>query len=223
MVKNIVTDYDFYNDRADEVEFKEDISYIIADLKDTLLKFKDKNLIALTASQIGYKKRIVAMVFENNDVRFFINPSISNTRGTMGFDIETCHSISDRNAKFAVLRYPEIHLSYLDENFKLAEHPMCMIGMSAMHMQKAIDILDGRLICDGSLPILEGWEKLKPHEQDEIFEEWLKNQKEITEKIKEDIEKDKELKDLSDAIDFMQSVAKGETQLMTDEELSNLK
>ena len=84
-------------------------------------------------------------------------------------------------------------------------------------MQKAIDILDGRLICDGSLPILEGWDKLSPKEQDEIFKEWLQAHNEVTEKVKEDIENDKELKELSRAIDFMQSVAKGETKLMVEE------
>lgn len=155
------------------------------------------------------------------DIRYFVNPSIVNTRGTMGFDIETCISIPDK--KFAVLRYPEIHISYFDENLKVAEHPMCMIGMSAMHMQKAIDILDGRLICDGSLPILEGWDKLTPKQQDEIFKEWLERQKEEISKAKEEINQDKDLKEISDAIDFMQSVAKGETKLMTDEELKNMK
>ena len=175
--------------------------------------------VCLAASQIGYNKRIVAMNFKG-DIRYFVNPSVSKTNGTMGFDIETCPSVP--NEKFSVLRHPEIHLSYLDKNFKIAEHPMCMIGMSALQMQKAIDILDGRLICDGSLPILEGWEKLTSKEQDEIFEEWLKNQREITEKVKEDIKKDKELKDVSDAIDFMQSVARGETILMSDEEIAKM-
>lgn len=148
------------------------------------------------------------------DIRYFINPSIVGVRGAMGFNIETCPSVPD--SQFAVLRYPEIHVSYFDENLKVAEHPICMIGMAAIHMQRAIDILDGRLICDGSLPILDGWEKLTPKQQDEIFKEWLQKQNEKIEKTKEEIEQDEELKEISNAIDFMQSVAKGETKLEKD-------
>ena len=138
----------------------------------------------------------------------------------MGFDVETCITLPGE--KFAVLRHPEVHLAYLNENFKLAEHPMCMIGLAAMHMQKAIDILDGRLICDGSLPILEGWEKLTSKEQDEIFKEWMEKQKAETSKVKEEIDSDTELKEVSDAIDFMKSVARGETILMSDEEIAKM-
>ena len=218
MIKTVITDYDFYNDRADEVEFNENISQILIDLKDTLLNSLGE--VCLAAPQIGYKKRIVAMSFKDNIIRYFINPSISKTNGTMGFDIESCPSVP--GTTFAVLRHPEIHLAYLNEDFKLAEHPMCMIGLSALQMQKAIDILDGRLICDGSLPILEGWDKLTPKQQDEIFKEWLQQQKETISKVKEEINADEGLKEMSNAIDFMQSVARGETILMTDEEIEKL-
>ena len=217
MIKAVIADYTFYNDRADEVEIKEDISYILKDLKDTLLSMPKE--VCLAAPQIGYGKRIVAMNFKG-DVRYFINPSVSKTNGTMGFDIETCPSVP--NEKFAVLRHPEIHLMYLNEEFKLADHPMCMIGLSSLQMQKAIDILDGRLICDGSLPILEGWEKLTSKEQDEIFREWMEKQKAETSKVKEEIDSDAELKEVSDAIDFMKSVARGETILMSDEEIAKM-
>ena len=217
MIKQVVTDYNFYNDRADEVIEEVGIDIIFKDLKDTLIK---NRLVCLAAPQIGYKNRIIAMDFKG-DIRYFINPSIIDTRGTMGFDIETCPSVPD--TKFAVLRYPEIHVSYFDENLKVAEHPMCMIGMAAMHMQKAIDILDGRLICDGSLPILDGWEKLKPSEQDEIFKEWIEVQNKATEEVKEEIKQDEALNEISNAIDFMQSVAKGETKLMSDKELEEMK
>jgi peptide deformylase len=168
MVKKVIIDYNFYNDRADEVISISGIDNILQDLKDTIIK---NNYECLAAPQIGYKNRIIAMNFKG-DVRFFINPSVIKFNGKMGFDFETCPSVP--NAKFAILRYPEVHVSYFDENLKVVDHPMCMIGRAAMHMQRTIDILDGRLICDGSLPILDGWEKLKPQEQDEILKEYYK-------------------------------------------------
>ena len=54
MVKAIITDYNFYNDRADEVISNDEMSTILQDLKDTIIKNKYE---CLAAPQIGYKNR----------------------------------------------------------------------------------------------------------------------------------------------------------------------
>lgn len=208
MKKPVITDYNFYNDRADEVlsDFT-DITDVVRDMKDTMLA---NNYDYLSAPQIGVLKRIICIKFKDT-IRTYINPCIVDTKGTMGFNIET--SISVPNEKYALLRYPEVHISYFEEDGNLHESPVAFIGMSAMYIQQMIDILDGRLICDASLPILEGWEKLSAKEQDEIFALWLNNQTHKIESVKLEINKDPELSKISKGIDFLNSVREGKTIL----------
>lgn len=202
----IITDYNFYNDRADEVLFGNDeINYIIQDMKDTMLS---NNLEYISAPQIGVMKRIICIKFDK-DIRTYINPCILEAKGRLGFNIE--QSISVPDAKFAVLRYPEVHVSYFEEDGSLHSSPVAFIGVSAMYIQQMIDILDGRLICDGSLPILEGWEKLSAKEQDSIFRDWLAEQTSKMNETKREIELDPELSKISEGIDFLNSVREGKT------------
>lgn len=208
MKKPVVTDYNFYNDRADEILFNSDnVLMIINDIKDTMLADKHDYL---SAPQIGYLKRVFCIKFKDG-IRTFINPCIVDTKGTPGFNIESSVSVPD--SRFALLRYPEVHLSYFEEDGTLHESPVAFIGASAMYVQQMIDVLDGRLVCDGSLPILEGWEKLSAKDQDEIFKMWLDNETHRMELTKEEISKDPELSKISEGIDFLNSVREGKTIL----------
>lgn len=208
MIHPIITDYNFYNDRADEVNFNTDnIDYVIRDIKDTMLA---NNYTYLSAPQIGVLKRIICIKFDA-DIRTYINPCIVDSKGTPGFNIEESASVP--NQKFALLRYPEIHVSYFQEDGTLHSAPVAFVGVSAMYLQQMIDILDGRLVCDGSLPILDGWDKLSAKEQDEIFKLWLDNQTEKINETKKEIESDPELSKISEGIDFLNSVREGKTIL----------
>ena len=73
--------------------------------------------------------------------------------------------------------------------------------------------MDGILISDIGLEIDEDWDKATEEEREEILNLYLDSLDIKQKDLDNEIENTPELKEMSDAIDFMTSIYKGETQL----------
>ena len=90
-------------------------------------------------------------------------------------------------------------------------------GLAARVMQYGIDILDGLLLSDVGLELDENWDKATEEQRDEILGLYLESLDIKRKDIKKAVDDDPEAKQMMDAIEFMESVRKGETELETSE------
>lgn len=221
-VKPIVTDYDALSIRCDEFDLtkkNKSAQEIILTLKNTLRA--NKELVALSANQVGFDKRIICMSF-NGDIRTFINPIVT---GVKGFELsrEYCSSIPDKS--FIRTRHSNISITYQTPLGKVQS--VELVGLAARIMQHHIDHLDGILLSDIGLEIDADFDAATDEERQEVIDMYLDSLDVKKVEIDEAIESDKDAKQLSDAIKFMESVQKGETVLesieLSDEELEELR
>lgn len=208
-VKEIVTNLEAFNDRADEVDCRKDNQLVretTLDLKHTI---RENNLVALTAPQIGVNKRIVCINFKG-DIRTFINPAITEVKGFQ-LHREKCPSIPGK--EYIRPRYPEISVMYQTPLGKIESRKF--MGLAAFMLQYAIDILDGLVLSDIGLEIDELWDKATDEERDQVLSAYLESLDIKKKSIDIEIDKDEDAKQLKEAINFMESVAKGETKVET--------
>lgn len=206
-VKTVLTDYKALSDRADEVDIRKENTLVretVLDLKSTI---KHNNYVALAAPQIGVKKRILCINF-NGDIRTFCNPVVTHVEG-FTINKERCPSIPGK--EFIRFRNTSVEVVYQDPLGKV--NSVKLQGLAAMVLQYAVDILDGLLISDVGLEIDEQWDKASEDERNEVLDAYFESLDVKRKNVKTELENDPDTKKISDAIDFIESVKKGETQL----------
>lgn len=209
--KEIITDLDKLQDRADEIDIKKEnnlMREIILDLKHTI---REQNLIALTAPQLGYNKRIMCINF-NGDIRTLINP-VQGQAGSLTLSRERCPSLN--NKEYIRPRHSSIAVMYQTPLGKIESNTFK--GMAACAIQYALDMLDGLLLCDIGFEIDEQWDKASDDERDEVIKMYLESLDLQEKAVKKEIEEDPDAKKLYDSIKFIESVKKGETKLEKDD------
>ncbi len=121
------------------VEQNEDITDIIADLQDTLADCRRNNMLALTAPQIGIKKRIIYMCIDEPII--FINPQLVFPIPDMQ-EVWT-RSLSLPGLSVKVRRYEQCNIHFTDINGK--KQIFYLQGKLASLMQQKYDYLEGIL------------------------------------------------------------------------------
>lgn len=178
---------------------------IISEIKKTM---REKNLTSLSAPAIGYERRIFCIDFKDKEIKTFINPIIVNAKGIQ-LSREKCTSIPGK--EFIRPRNSEIDIMFQNPLGKPFSRKL--IGLAAIVFQHEMDHIDGLLLSDVGLEIDEDFDKASEEERQEVIEAYLDaldlKQKEINQEIQED----RELKQIDDARRFMTSVYKGETKL----------
>lgn len=116
---------------------------VINAIKEVLTAKKD--LVALSAPQIGYDARIFCIKF-NDTIKTFINPIITR-KAEPKFICETCASFP--NKQFLLLRPTEIEIKYYNDEFKYEDNKL--LGTAASIFDQQYQILDGVLPGDISL------------------------------------------------------------------------
>ena len=207
-IKSIITDIDKLSARADEVNLEADkflIETIVSNLKSTLRA--NSKLSSLTAPQIGYNRRIFCINFEG-DIHTFINPMITDSKG-LALVKETCISIPGK--VFIRPRNEEIVCTYQTptgtnevNRFK---------GLASQLFQHAMDHLEGISLLDIGLEIDDAFDKATDEERNELLDAYMKTLDTKKKALDEEIEKTPELKQISDAIKFMEGVQTGKITL----------
>lgn len=196
------------SERSDEVNVRlenKEMREIIAELKRTMRKL---NLTSLSAPAIGYKKRIFCINFKDTEIQTFINPIITQAKG-ISLSKETCTSLPKRT--FIRPRSNDINVMYMGPLGKIENRQM--VGMAAFVFQHEMDHLDGLLLSDIGLEIDKDFEEASDDEKQAIIEAYLDSLDLKTKQMKDEIEKDEDAKQLSDAVEFIKSVQSGETEL----------
>lgn len=196
------------SERSDEINARienKEMRNIIAELKRTMRKL---NLTSLSAPAIGYKKRIFCINFSDTEIQTFINPILTKATG-ISLSKETCTSLPGRT--FIRPRSNDITVMYMTPLGKIESRQM--VGMAAFVFQHELDHLDGLLLSDVGLEIDEDFENASDEEKQEIIEMYLDSIDLKSKTMKELVENDEKAKQLSDAVDFINSVQSGETKL----------
>ena len=208
LVKDIVTDELQLSERAVEIDVRTqatEMREIIKALKDTM---RAKGLSSLSAPAIGYNRRIFCIDFKDSEIKTFINPIIAQAKG-MQLSIEKCVCIPDK--EFMRPRNNDLMIIYQRPTGQIENRQI--VGMSAIVFQHELDHLDGLLISDVGIEIDEDFHNATEEEQQEIINAYLDALDIKKKEIDTEINTNPELKQLSDGIDFMESVYKGETKI----------
>ena len=218
---DIITDIEKLSVRADELDVRKDnkeVRDITVALKNAI---REHNLLSLSANQIGFSKRIFVINF-NGDLRTFVNPVITQVKG---FELsrETCSSIPDKT--FIRPRHNDIMVMYQTPLGKIESKQF--MGAAAKVFQHEMDHLDGLLLSDIGLEIDEMVDNATEEERMEVINMYLDSLDIKQKEIDKEIQEDEELKKISDGIDFMTKVQKGEVQIervpMTEAQIEELK
>lgn len=207
-VKEIVTDLTQLSNRCDEVDVRknnETVRETVVELKQTLRE--SKTGIGLAAPQIGKKERIFVINF-NGDIRAFINPIITQTKG-MSINREGCLSLPGK--EYLVPRYNQIEVMYQTALGKPESRKM--VGMAAYVFQHELDHLEGITLADIGLEVGEEFDQASDDEKQKVVEMYLESLDLRRKELEKEIQEDPELKQTADAIDFMTKVQKGEVQV----------
>ena len=208
LVKDIITDELQLSERAVEIDVRTqatEMREIIKALKDTM---REKGLSSLSAPAIGYNRRIFCIDFKDSEIKTFINPIIAQAKG-MQLSIEKCVCIPDK--EFMRPRNNDLMIIYQRPTGQIENRQI--VGMSAIVFQHELDHLDGLLISDVGIEIDEDFHNATEEEQQEVINAYLDALDIKKKEIDTEINTDPELKQLSDGIDFMESVYKGETKI----------
>ena len=207
-VKDIITDYDVLSEVSETIDLNKknvEIQEIIVGLKQTLRA--NKQLSALSAPQIGYKKRIICVNF-NGDIRSFINPLITKVDG---FELSREKCISIVGKEFIRPRYSRISVTYQTPLGEIKSVELA--GMAARVFQHHIDHLDGLLLSDVGLEIDEEFDKATEEERREVINLYLDSLDLTASQIDIEIDNDEEAKKLDKDVKFIDAVRSGKVQL----------
>jgi peptide deformylase len=177
---------------------------------------REKDLVSLTAPQIGYKYRVFCVKFGPNAYRTFINPVMQNIEG-LQLNREKCSSIPDK--QFILPRYNSMILIYQTPLGEIRSN--AVKGKTAMLLQHCVDHLDGLLISYIGLEVLDGFDDMTDDEKDQVIKMYLESLDIKLKYLQDEIKKDPELSKLDDAIKFMGAASKGEINFEPIEENNN--
>ena len=179
---------------------------IVTALKATLEK---ENLISLSAPAIGYQKRIFCIKFKE-EIKTFINPVIIKANG-LQLSKERCSCIKEK--EFIIPRNNDLTVMYQKQLGKIETRQI--VGLSAFVFQHELQHLDGVLLSDIGMELDEHWDSFSDEEKQTIINWYLDSLDLKEQEINKEIQEDEDAKQLSDAIDFIESVNSGETILDT--------
>ena len=209
-VIKIVTDLNKLSNRADEVNPDEKVAGLkplINTVKDTLKI--NSQVVALCAPQVGIRKRIFCMKFKDGVIKTIINPMITHSEG-LHLSREISASIPGK--EYIIPRHDSIIAMYQTENGNIEENKF--EGTPCEVFEQMFYMLDGIVISDYGLEIMDGFDEASDEEKEEIitmYMDWLKG---FDENLGKEIEANPKMRDFKKAIEFLSSVAKGETEVV---------
>lgn len=196
------------SDRSVEIDLRtqnKEAREIISEIKKVMRK---NNLTSLSAPAIGYKRRIFCIDFKDKEIKTFINPIIMSAKG-LQLSRETCTSIP--NKEFVRPRNNELEVMF--QNPMGQPQSRKFIGLAAIVYQHEMDHLDGLLLSDVGLEIDKDFDDAPEEERQEVIEAYLDSLDLKQRLLQNEIQDDKELKQIDDAKKYMESVFKGETKI----------
>ena len=199
----IVTDLTKFEERVSEITSEtsyDEVKETISTIKNYLNHHKDA--VCLCAPQIGINLRLfVVKKSKSNSLedryKVFLNPMIVLREG-LHLSRETNLSIPDK--QFIIPRSNKIHLAYQAKDGRVNSETY--IGAYGEVIQQMVEMLDGITLADYGLEIDKDFDKASKKDQLAVTEMYLNHLKENYSGLKEEIEKNPELKEINDNIEF---------------------
>lgn len=207
-VFEIVTDEEQLSDWSTEIDPQKEnaiVRKIVNGLKDTM---RENNLVSLSAPQIGFKRRIIAIKFGEDNIVSFLNPIVTSARG-IDLGRETCPSLPNR--EFAIPRNNEISITFQTPLGDIRSKKL--IGLAARTFLHEFDHLNGNLVSDIGLEITEDFDKMSDEDKSQLLMEYMDSLDEQKKELEEEIKSNPELKRIDDALKFMEDVKSGNTKV----------
>jgi peptide deformylase len=207
-IKEIITDVTQLDSRADEIDIRKQGQLTREITRKIKMTMRKKGIKSLSAPAIGYPYRIFCMDFSDSEIKTFINPIITNAEGIQ-LARESCNCIPGK--EYIRPRNPKIKVMYQNPTGKVLTTEF--VGLSAVVFQHELDHLEGLLLSDVGLEIDEQWDNASDEEKQEVITAYLDSLDLKQKELEKEISEDPDLKQMSDAIDFMTQVQKGEVTL----------
>ena len=210
-VLKIVDNPDKFTERVSEIlgdTRPDEIQHAASDMKDTIKANKD--LVALCAPQIGQNLRMFCVRFSDDKIKTFLNPMIVKQSG-LHLSREINASLKDEKGnlqEYIIPRHNEISVAYQQTDGRVEVDQFK--GVLAEVVQQMVEMLDGVLLSDYGLPVIEGFDKATKEEKQQVISMYLESLKAGNKELKDEIEKDPELKNLNNNIEFMKGVIMGD-------------
>lgn len=206
-MREIITDLEKLSLIADDVDLRKENK----EARDIVLELKkiirEKDLVALSAPQIGYDKRMFVINFKG-DLRTFINP-VAQYDGVLELGREKCDSIPGK--EFLRLRHNKVQVMY---QTPLGEAKSAtFIGLAAKVFQEQLDHLNGLLLSDIGLEVDQDFFDATEEERQEVINAYLDALDLKQKHIMKEIEENPELKEIADAGNFLEKMDKGEIEV----------
>lgn len=205
MSEHLIFNTDELHDICDEVN-PLDAEHTVTELKNKLKKYPD--LYALSAPQIGIKERVICIKFNDGTIKEYINPMILKSEGL--------HLVREKDISIAEKEFisPRPNKLLIRYQLKTAKPEENILKDSVAEVfDRMMNYLQGVTPEDYGLEVLEGFDESPKEEQEQIINMYLDSLKKRQEILNDNIENDKDAKELMDAIKFMEAVDKGEVTL----------
>lgn len=204
MSSHLVFDLEKLHDRCDEVN-PIDANQTINALTSKLKKYKE--IFALSAPQIGKKERVICIKYNDGIIKEYVNPMITKAEG---IHLVRERDISVAEKYFIVPRPNKILIRYQTKTAKPEEN--ILKDSVAETFDRMMNYLDGITLVDVGLEVDEEFDKASEEDKNEIIKMYLESLKKREEILQDNIDNDKDAKELQEAIKFMEAVDKGEVQ-----------
>ena len=199
-------------DNFDNLRVCEDVEKINNEILDICAQMEDElnktDYAGITASLIGYDKRIIALKFEDK-IECLINPLITQKKSENYVVVKQKDIFSDQY--YIIPRFKEIELFYTNKDKSVKR--LGLKGDAAYFYQQLSDILGGLLISDYGMPIDDDWDELTDEQKNNVVELYMKSFQEASEYMEKLIDEDPQAHDIRKTLAFMESVRNGETKL----------
>lgn len=205
MSEHLIFDLDKLHQLSDEVN-PIDAQSTVKALKDKLKKYPD--LYALSAPQIGINQKVICIKYNDGVIKEYINPVPLESSG---YHLVREKDVCLPEKEYIAPRPDKIHIRYQLETAKPEEN--ILKGVVAEVFDRMLNYLQGITLEDYGLEIMEGYDEATSEEKEAIIDLYLKSLKTRAQNLNDNIEHDKDAKELMEAIRFMESVDKGETKL----------
>lgn len=206
MAKHLVFDTEQLHEICDEVN-PIDAQQTVADLTAKLKKYDD--LYILAAPQIGIKERVICVKYNDGVIKEYINPRILEASGY--------HFVREKDISIPEKTFIGVHPDKILVEYQLSDakpEQNILKGEVAEVFDRAMNYILGMPLDEYGLEIDEDFDKASEEEQTEILDMYVKSLKKREELLDDNIEHDKDAKELKDAIRFMEAVDRGEVKLV---------